>query len=181
MMLPPGMRKLVLAVHITVSVGWIGAVAGYIALDVTAASSHDPQTLRAAYVGMYVIARDVIVWLALAALLTGVLVSVGTRWGLLRHYWVVISLTLTAVAFAVLVVELQTIRSFAAAATDPTTNDDQLRALGNTLVHSIGGAVVLSAVLVLNVYKPAGLTRYGWRKQRSPRPSVRTGSGGPPP
>jgi hypothetical protein len=41
-----------------------------------------------------------------------------------------------------------------------------LRTLGSTLVHSVGGTVVLLVVLVLNVYKPRGMTRYGWRKQQ---------------
>ena len=48
----------------------------------------------------------------------------------------------------------------------PTTSSDDLRALGNTLVHSVGCTVVLLVILVLNVYKPRGMTRYGWRKQQ---------------
>jgi hypothetical protein len=51
-------------------------------------------------------------------------------------------------------------------AADPTTSSDDLRTLGSTLVHSDGGTVVLLVILVLNVYKPRGMTRYGWRKQQ---------------
>ncbi len=57
----PGLRKLALAVHLTLSVGWSGAVAAYLALDVTTVTSRDAQTLRAAYLGMEMIARSVIV------------------------------------------------------------------------------------------------------------------------
>jgi hypothetical protein len=164
--MPPGLRKLTLAVHLTVSVGWVGAVAAYMALDVATAISRDARTLRAAYLGMELIARSVIVPLALGALVTGIVISVGTRWGLFRHYWVLISLLLTIIAAVVLLVETGTISALAEIAADPTTSDDELRALGSTLVHSVGGTVVLLAILVLNVYKPQGMTRYGWRKQR---------------
>jgi hypothetical protein len=170
MIMTGGLRKVALAAHITLSVGWIGAVAGYIALDVAAATSQDAQTLRAAYLGMELIAWYVIVPLAFASLLTGLIMSLGTKWGLFRHYWVLISLLLTIIATVVLLVETQTINYFADIAADPRTSDDDLRALGNTLVHSVGGTVVLLVILVLNVYKPRGMTRYGWRKQHVKRP-----------
>ena len=173
MTLTPGLRKSALAAHIALSVGWIGAVAAYIALDVTAATSQDPQRLRAAYLGMESIARSVIVPLAFAALITGVVMSLGTKWGLFRHWWVVISLLLTIFATVVLLMETRTISSLAALATDPTTSRDDLRTPGGTLLHSVGGIVVLVVILVLNVYKPQGLTPYGWRKRREERTASR--------
>ena len=166
MIMTSRLRKFALASHITLAVGWIGAVGGYIALDVVAAVSQDAQTLRAGYLAMEMIAWYVIVPLALASLLSGLVMSLGTKWGLFRHYWVLISLLLTIIATVVLLVETQTISSFADIAADPTTSGDDLRTLGNTLVHSVGGIAVLLAILVLNVYKPRGMTRYGWRKQQ---------------
>jgi hypothetical protein len=169
MIMPPRLRKFALAAHIALAVGWIGAVASYIAFDVAAATSKDAQTLRAAYIAMEMIAWYVIVPLALASLLSGLIMSLGTKWGLFRHYWVLISLLLTIFATVVLLVETQTISYFADIAADPTTSGDELRALGSTLVHSVGGTVVLLVILVLNVYKPRGMTRYGWRKQDQQR------------
>jgi hypothetical protein len=169
MTMPSGLRKFALAAHLTLSVGWIGAVAAYTALDVAAATSQDAQTLRAAYLAMELIARNVIVPLALAALLTGLVMAVGTKWGLFRHYWVLISLLLTVVATVVLLVETQTISYLADVAADPRTSGDELRALQSTLPHSVGGTVVLLVILVLNVYKPQGMTRYGQRKQHEQR------------
>lgn len=169
MTMSPRLRKFALAGHITSSVGWIGAVAGYIALDVVAAISRDAQTLRAVYLGMELIAWYVIVPLAFASLLTGILMSLGTKWGLFRHYWILISLLLTIIATVVLLVETQTIGYFADIAAGPTTSSEDLRSLGSTLVHSVGGTVVLIVILVLNVYKLRGMTRYGWRKQQEQR------------
>lgn len=166
MTMAPGLRNLTLAVHLTVSVGWIGAVAAYIALDISAATGQDAEMLRTAYLSMDRIARYVIVPLAFASLLTGLVVALGTKWGLFRHYWVVISLLLTMFATVVLMNETRTIGYFADVAADPTASADDLRGLGSTLVHSVGGTVVLLVILVLNIYKPRGMTRYGQRKQR---------------
>jgi DMSO/TMAO reductase YedYZ heme-binding membrane subunit len=169
MTMAPGLRKLVLTTHITTSVGWIGAVVAYLALDITVVTSQDAQTLRAAYLAMGLITRWVIIPLAIASFLTGLVISLGTKWGLFRHYWVLISLVLTVLAILVLLVETQTISYFADIAADPTTSSDDLRALGSTLVHSVGGLLVLLVITVLNVYKPQGMTPYGWRKQHERR------------
>jgi hypothetical protein len=169
MTMTPALRKLTLAGHIICSVGWIGAVMAYLTLDVTVATSQDAQMLRAAYLMMALITQYVIVPLALASLLTGIVISLFTPWGLFRHYWVVISLLLTLIAIVVLVSETQIISRLADIAGNPTTSGDTLRALPNTLVHSIGGTVVLLLITVLNVYKPHGLTPYGWRKQQAAR------------
>jgi hypothetical protein len=169
MIMAPRLRKFALAAHIALSVGWLGAVAGYLALDVAVATSRVPETLRGCYLAMEVIAWYVIVPLALASLLTGLIMSLGTRWGLFRNYWTLISLLLTMAATVVLLVETQRIGHLAAIASDPAPSGDDLRALGSTPVHSVGGMVVLLVILVLNVYKPRGMTRYGWRKQYEQR------------
>ena len=172
MIMAPRLRKLVLAAHIALSVGWIGAVAGYIALDDAAATSRNAKTLRACYFAMGLIAWYVIVPLALAALVSGLVMALGTRWDLFRHYWTLMSLLLSVIATVVLLVEMQTIGYFTTIAADPAASGDDLRSLGSTLVHSVGGTVVLLVILVLNVYKPRGMTRYGWRKQHAKEPGL---------
>lgn len=165
----PRLRKFVLTLHVATSVGWVGAVLAYILLDLATRNSQDAQTLVAAYVGMEMIATWALLPLAVAAFVTGLVISVWTPWGLFRHYWVIVSLLLTALAVVILLVEMRTIRALAAMATDPTISAEGLRALPSTLPHSVGGLVVLVIVLALNIYKPRGMTRYGWRKQREER------------
>src|SRR3977135_4350257 len=101
MIMTPGVRKFTLTVHLTCSVGWIGAVVAYLALGVAAVTSPETQTVRAAWTAMDVTGWGVIVPLAIAALLTGLVMSWGTQWGLFRHYWVVISLVLTILSTVV--------------------------------------------------------------------------------
>lgn len=167
--MPPTLRKLALAVHLTASVGWIGAVVGYLALDLSVTTSDDASVVRAAWIGMGLLAGWAIVPLALASLATGLVMALGTKWGLVRHWWVLISFLLTVGATGVLLSETRVISSSAAMAADPRTSTDQLLALPSTLPHSVGGLTVLLVVQVMNVYKPQGLTPYGWRKQQENR------------
>lgn len=165
MAMGPGVRKLALASHLTVAVGWIGAVIAYLALGVAATTSTDAQTMRGAWVAMEVTGWYVIVPLAVTSLVTGVVMALGTRWGLFRHYWVMFSLALTAFAVVVLILHMPTVSSLADVAKE--ADDQQLASLGGDLTHPAIGLIVLLVVQVLNVYKPRGLTAYGRRKQTS--------------
>ncbi|MFC0274842.1 DUF2269 domain-containing protein [Metabacillus herbersteinensis] len=169
MTMTPRLRNFALTAHIISSVGWLGAVAAYIALDVAVVTSQNAQTMRAAYIAMDLIISWAIVPLAFASLITGLVVSLGTPWGLFRHYWVISKLLLTVFATIILLNETQMVSYMADIAADPTTSSDDLRALGSTLVHSIGGLVVLILIMIFSVYKPRGMTRYGWRKQQEKR------------
>jgi hypothetical protein len=167
----PALRKFALFVHLTVSVGWIGAVVAYLALGVSARTSLDTETMRAAYLAMDSIGWLAIVPLALAALLTGLVMALGTPWGLFRYYWVLISFALTIFATVVLLLHMSAVDRMAdlVRAADQT----QLRALGGDLMHPGVGLLVLLVIAVLNVYKPRGVTPYGWRKQQERRSGVR--------
>lgn len=165
MTMSAGVRKLALAIHLTVSVGWIGAVVAYLVLGVTAATSDDADTIRGAWLAMEAMGWFAIVPLALTALVTGLVMSLGTRWGLVRHYWVLISFGLTLFATVVLVLHMPSVT--VAADIARTADLARLQALGGDLAHPGIGLVVLLVVQVLNVYKPRGMTRYGQRRQRS--------------
>ena len=105
----------------------------------------------------------VIVPLAVLSLLTGVVMAIGTKWGLLRHYWVVISFVLTTFSVVILVLHMPSVSATAELA--QTAEGAALEALGGDLGHPAIGLAILLVVQVLNVYKPRGMTRYGWRKQ----------------
>jgi hypothetical protein len=170
MTMSPAFRKLALTVHLTTSVGWVGAVIAYLGLGIAAGQSSDTETIRAAWTAMDVIGWWVIVPLAIAALVTGVVMSLGTRWGLFRHYWTVISLGLTVVCTVVLVVHMPSVSAIARRVRSADPAD--LRGFGGDLFHPGAGLLLLLVITVLNVYKPAGLTPYGWRKQRDERRAV---------
>lgn len=167
MIMPPQFRKFALTAHITASVGLLGAIAAFLALAIVGLTGTDDQMVRAAYFAMDLIARLVIVPSAFAALITGLIQSLGTTWGLFRHYWVLIKLLLTALATVILLIKLALISGAARLAAEPILPRAALHADGlQLLVHAAGGLLVLLAPMVLSIYKPQGRTRYGWRKQR---------------
>jgi hypothetical protein len=163
----PALRKFVLAVHLTFSVGWIGAVIGYLALGVTAATTEDVQTIRGMWTAMEIVGWYSIVPLAIASLLTGIIMALGTKWGLFRYYWVSISFVLTLFSTVVLLLHMPSVTASAERAR--SAEGDALRTPGVDLAHPGIGLLILLVVQVLNIYKPPGLTRYGWRRQQSER------------
>ena len=180
MTMTPGLRRFALTSHVTSSVGWLGAVAGFLALAIAGLSSQDDATVRAAYIAMHLTTWFVIVPLSLAALLTGLVQSLGTTWGLFRYYWIVTKLLLTALATIILLVHTQPIDRVAAVAAQTTLAIGDLRQLRIQLVGDACAALfVLVVTTTLSVYKPGGLTSYGLRKENEavaawrPRSSTR--------
>ncbi|MGH2693163.1 MAG: DUF2269 domain-containing protein [Actinomycetota bacterium] len=163
----PRVRKFALAAHLTFSVGWIGTAIAYLALGFAAVASPDVHTVRAAWTAMELIGWYVIVPLALASWLTGIVMALGTKWGLIRHYWVLLSFVLTTLAAVVLILHMPDVSLLADQAQE--AQGDRLATLGGDLFHPGAGLVVLLAIQVLNVYKPPGMTRYGWRKEQEDR------------
>lgn len=165
--LSPRLRKINLTAHVASSVGWLGAVVGFLVLSVVGLTSQEPQVVRSCYVAMNIVGWSVNVPLSFAALLTGLAQSLGTHWGLFRHYWVLIKLTLTLAATALLLLHQFTAVEEAAhrvseagAITVPMVGR-----LGTQLVVDAGLAILILLVnTVLSVFKPWGRTPYGRRK-----------------
>lgn len=166
MTMSPNIRKLALTIHLVLSIGWIGAVVVYLALGISAVKSTDPETIRAAWIAMDRAGWSAIVPLAVGSLGTGLIMSLATPWGLFRHYWVLISWALTIFCVAILLLHMPTVSAIAemTRADGPTAD-----AHGGDLLHPSLGLAVLLVITVLNVYKPQGVTRYGWRKQQERR------------
>jgi hypothetical protein len=165
MVMSSGVRKFALTTHVTSSVGWFGAVTVFLVLAVTGLAGSNTQTVRAAYLAMGLVTWGVIVPLSLASLLTGVVQSVGTTWGLFRYQWIVAKLTLTIVATVILLVHTQPIGRVAALAAERALSNADLRQLRIQLIADAGAAMVaLLVATMLSVYKPWGLTAYGLRQ-----------------
>ena len=168
----PEVRKLVLTAHVTFSVGWFGAVAAFLALAIGGLVSHDAEAVRASYLAMAVIGWFVIVPLGVGSLLVGVVQSLGTEWGLFRHYWVLVKFLLTVGAFVLLLVHMQLVRSLANVAASTSLSSADLRDLRIQLVGDAAAALlVLAAATALSVFKPRGMTHRGRRARRALAPA----------
>ncbi len=162
-----GLRRFTLTVHVVTSVGWIGAVAVFLALSVVGLTSPDDEAVRGVYLAMEPIGWAVLVPLSFASLLTGLVQSLGTKWGLFRHYWVLIKLVINVAATTILLLYMQTLAYLAGiAAASPPGDVSGLRDPSPAL-HAGVGIVLLLVAATLSVYKPRGMTRYGQRRQRT--------------
>jgi hypothetical protein len=168
MTMTPRLRKFALTVHVTSSVGWLGAVVVFLALAVIGLTSQDAQTVRGAYLVMEPAAWFVLVPLAFASLLTGIVQSLGTTWGLFRHYWVLFKLLITVFATTVLLIYMGTFSFMASVAADPSADLGAVRNVSPGL-HAGLALLALLVATVLAVYKPHGVTPYGRRKEREQR------------
>jgi hypothetical protein len=158
----PRFRKLLLTLHIITSMGLVGAVASFLALAIVGLSvgAGGPPV----YPAMDLVTGYLIVPLALMSLAIGTFQSLVTPWGLIRHYWVVVKLILTLVVMVVLWMQTGNIRMLAM---QPIGADgpEMAAARASMVLHAGGGLLVLLGAVILSVYKPRGLTRFGGRRR----------------
>ena len=164
----PRLSKFVLTTHITFSVGWLGSVAVFIALAITGIESQDMLLARASYLAMEVSSWYIIVPFCIASLLTGIIQSIGTKWGLFKHYWITVKLILTLAATVLLLLHLRPIGLMAKMAAGAKFPPAQMPGLQIRLIaDSTAGFLALLTILTISVYKPWGKIIAGkqlWRK-----------------
>ncbi|HZN76714.1 MAG TPA: DUF2269 domain-containing protein [Micromonosporaceae bacterium] len=162
----PAWSRLVLTGHIMTSVGWLGAVLVFLALGITAVGSRDTGTVRAVYLVLEPAGWAALVPLAVASLVTGLIQSLGTAWGLVRHYWVIFKLVINIGAVGVLLLYMQTLTALAniAASTTLTADGEAMLRSPSVTLHSALAVMLLVVATVLAVYKPRGMTSYGRRQ-----------------
>jgi hypothetical protein len=163
-------RKLILIFHIGTSVGLFGAVALFFCMSVVGLATRDPSLASAIYLVMPQVTWMLIVPLAVASLSIGILQSIYSPWGLVRHYWVIVKLVLTVVVLIVLLLQTSTIDRLGelASMSEPMAKSYYPARL-SMFLHSGGGLVAIATTLVLSVYKPRGLTRHGLHSQTPSR------------
>lgn len=155
-------RKLILTLHVITSVGWLGSVVAYIPVAAYVLTNQDAKIVQSTIQIMDLIVVFIVVPMAFASLITGIVLSLGTSWGLFRHYWVLLKFLLTCLAIFVLISYTQELREMASIASSIDMSVLQDR---EHIAHTIGGLLVLLVASILSVYKPKGLTKYGWRKR----------------
>jgi len=156
---PPRVRKALLIVHLCSSIGWLGAVASFLALAIWGWTARDGTAAQAAYRAMDVVGWRVVVPLTFAALLTGLVQGFAGPWGVVRHYWIVMKLLITALCSGLVLLHMRPTGRLAHASPEELLTDSGLYALRVQLVAD--ASLALGALLVavaLAVYKPPGKT-----------------------
>ncbi len=162
MIMKQGIRKFALTTHITFSVGWFGAVAAFLALAIIGLTSQNTQVVRSVYQSIELIGWFVIVPACLCSLLSGIVQSLGTHWGLFRYYWILVKLLLTVAATIILLVHMKPIGFIADIVSQRTLTISEFSGLRVQFIADAGAALfVLLIAIILSVYKPWGRTGYG--------------------
>ncbi|MFI7018737.1 DUF2269 domain-containing protein [Streptomyces sp. NPDC050164] len=159
-------RRAVLVVHVTASASWLGLTLGLLALGTTAATTGSAVTVEASVRAMKLFADRLLLPVAFLTLLSGLVLSLGTPWGLARYRWVCTKFwlalaTTTATVFA--------LRPGVNSAVTAVVAGGPLPDAGDVL---FGPVVSLSAYVfmtVISVLKPWGLTRRGRRLRAAAR------------
>lgn len=178
MLMSPRLSRFVLTSHITFSVGWLGAVAVFLVLAITGLTSQNIQLARSLFLAMEISSWYVIVPFCFAALVTGIIQSVGTKWGLFRQYWITVKLILTLGATFLLLLHLQPISTLAGIAAGPDFSGLQMPGLKMQVVADAGASfLLLIGIITISIYKPWGKIKYSWKKdQVDPKQIFRTGN-----
>lgn len=160
--LSPGQRKALVAVHIIVSVGLLGISAAQFVLATAAALTSDVTMAHAAYRSLAIFRQGVVQPIAIATLVTGVVLSLGTKWGLFQHTWIAVKLVLTLAAILNGMLNLgpavQNAIALTANATASSPPDLGTVALVAIAVPGVN-VLMLGAATAISVYKPWGKVR----------------------
>jgi len=168
--LSPRQRKLTLLVHIVSGIGWMGADIVFFLLLVTGLTTDDGAVAASCYIALGVFVPVAVPVFSLGMLVSGVLLGWGTKWGVLRYWWVAIKLAfgviLTVLVLVLLVPEINDL-----ARPDATASADAVRdVLGPAPTQLLFPAVVSFTMLAiasgLSLFKPWGRTPWSVRAER---------------
>lgn len=153
-------RRLVLAAHVVAAGAWLGLVAAMLTLGLAARLGGDVPA-RTVYRLMDLIGGSVIPPVAVATLLTGLLLAVLTPWGLARHWWLAAKSVIGPAVIVTAVTLTDTWLHQALTATTPPPG------LGSRLVAaSFVHLALLTFAVAISIDKPWGRTPLGRRRPR---------------
>lgn len=157
MVMPQNLRKLTLTSHITFSVGWLGAIAVFLALAVTAFTTVNKQVAQSTYVAMEISTLYIIIPFCIASFITGLIQALGTKWGLFKYYWIIVKLFLTIVMTALLFLHLKPISYLSGVAMDMSSYKiETSRTLIDLIVKASAAVLGLIVITTISIYKPWG-------------------------
>jgi uncharacterized membrane protein len=163
--LPRRWRNALLTIHIIASVALLGDVMGFMAIAVRMAGTDDPAVVLTSVGILETFSATFGIPLTLLSLVSGIVLGLGTHWGVLQHPWTMIKLALNVSVAVVGTLVL-----------GPA--EGAIRAGTGTATPLIAGAAwdiaALGTAVVLSVYKPG--RRVTWRRARAatePRRAVR--------
>lgn len=172
--LSPAMYKLFLSAHIIAAVGWLGLAVAKIVLEIAAVMSESPSVAELLNVAIPLLNFS-FPPAAISTMITGILLSLGTKWGIIDYTWVMVKLVLTALVIitATQLGDRMILQTNPAFAVQPINYDPILGIVLTPAVLllclTLAHILMLGAATVISVYKPWGKTWFGRRKAERSR------------
>jgi uncharacterized membrane protein len=160
--LRPAVRRALLTVHIIAGVGLLGDVAAVLAINIRAATTGDPALASASYELLTMFTVLFGIPLSFAALISGILLGLGSKWGVLRYGWVVAKLAL--------LVGVIVVGAFVLGPGTEAMRTGDGGAEARLILGSAYDVVALTVATALSVFKPGG--RRARRRARAANPPV---------
>ena len=154
------MRKGVLVVHIVSAGAWIGIDVVMGVLIFTALLSADDNTRALCYRALELFAVWPLSAAGLFCLASGLVLGIGTKWGLVRYWWVAIKLALNIMLTTLVLVALRPgVMEAAEQGRRFAAGESASLAVGDLIFPPIVSPTALLIAFVLAVFKPWGRIR----------------------
>ncbi|MFF4761997.1 DUF2269 domain-containing protein [Streptomyces sp. NPDC001292] len=159
-------RRAFLVVHVVASASWLGLALGLLALGTAATTTQSAVTVETSVRAMKLFADWLLLPVAFLTLLSGLVLSLGTPWGLARHRWVYTKFWLTLATTTATVFAL---RPEVNSAVEAVAAGEPLSGFRGVLMGPVVSLTAYVFMTVISVLKPWGLTRRGRRHRASQR------------
>ncbi|MEW2495175.1 DUF2269 domain-containing protein [Streptomyces nodosus] len=160
-------RRACLVVHVVASASWLGLTLGLLALGINATVMRSAVTVESSVRAMKLFADWLVLPVAVLTLLSGLVLSLATPWGLARHRWVYAKFWLTLATITATVLAL---RPGVNSAVEAVAAGGQLPGARGVLMGPIVSLTAYVFMTVISILKPWGLTRRGRRQRAAGRP-----------
>lgn len=162
--IPQRLRKAVLTAHVAISVGWLGLVTGMFTMSVSGVTTGNAEQQAAMYRTMSMLDEIFLGMTSMFALVTGIVVGAGTKWGLLQRRWVAVKffMVMGVMALGFGVIHQLILKANELVNAGAPVRGGELDAVG----WSMAGAALLALLSLVfmtavSTYKPWGQTRWG--------------------
>ncbi|WP_188454772.1 hypothetical protein [Virgibacillus oceani] len=92
-------KRWLVTVHILFAAIMFGNMITFLILSITAATANDSQLMESCYQIMHVLSKTSVKAATFGTIVTGILLSVLTKWGLFKFYWIIAKEALTIIPF----------------------------------------------------------------------------------
>ena len=158
--LSASVRKAALVVHIGSAGAWIGVDVAMAVVVFTAVVSEDDRTRAVCYQALKLFAVWPLFVLGLLCLVSGVVLGAGSRYGLVRYWWVATKLAVSVLLVSLVPLALRPgVNGLSDLGRDLAAGHLVTASVGNMIYPPIVSPVALLFALVLAVFKPWGRIR----------------------